>query len=492
MQINASNRNLELATNTVTRLTAASNGDISFYEDTGTTPKFVWDASAESLGIGVTDPIYSLEVQGQAGIELYNGTGGGSVLNFRPSLGDANKYNMSISSYDHSGGGVGPADGISINAFDGVSISTGSQTARQERLRIDSSGRAGIGTSIPSTFNSSNAAGKLVVGSGSGNEGITVYSGTTSTGTLCFADGTTSTDTYKGYVQYNHNTNSMQFATGHTERMRLDASGNLLVGKTASNTATVGIELRASNLLNVTSSGAQALQLNRLSSDGDIAKFLKDGTTVGSIASTFGTDIHVGTGDTRLRFVDDNDYIRPANSDGSSRNGLTDLGASTARFKDLYLSGGVVFGTTGGAVTSKTLDDYEEGTWSITVTDGTNNATLNASYNTGVYTKIGRLVTLTGRFIMSSKGSLSGQISIGGIPFNGIGGNNYNSGGFIAGKADGLNLTAGTSVGGEITSNSNLIKLTVWDIADGSAFMDATNLDATADMSFAITYMTAA
>jgi hypothetical protein len=29
-------------------------GDISFYEDTGTTPKFFWDASAESLGIGTT------------------------------------------------------------------------------------------------------------------------------------------------------------------------------------------------------------------------------------------------------------------------------------------------------------------------------------------------------------------------------------------------------------------------------------------------------
>jgi hypothetical protein len=36
------------------RLAIASNGDISFYEDTGTTAKFFWDASAESLGIGET------------------------------------------------------------------------------------------------------------------------------------------------------------------------------------------------------------------------------------------------------------------------------------------------------------------------------------------------------------------------------------------------------------------------------------------------------
>jgi hypothetical protein len=129
--------------------TFKENGDISFYEDTGTTPKFFWDASAESLGINVTDPIYPLEVQGQAGIEIYNGTGGGGVLNFRPSLGDANKFNLSISSFDHSGGGVGPADGLSINGFDGVSFATGSSTVRQERLRITSTGNVGIGTSSP-------------------------------------------------------------------------------------------------------------------------------------------------------------------------------------------------------------------------------------------------------------------------------------------------------------------------------------------------------
>jgi hypothetical protein len=98
------------------------------------------------VGIGTTSPAYSLDIRGEAGLELYNASGGGDVLNLRPSLGDANKYNMSISSYDHSGGGVGPADGISINAFDGVSVATGSSTARQERLRIDASGNVGIGT----------------------------------------------------------------------------------------------------------------------------------------------------------------------------------------------------------------------------------------------------------------------------------------------------------------------------------------------------------
>jgi len=53
----------------------SENGDISFYEDTGSTPKFFWDASAESLGIGTSSPARTLEVYSSApAIKLNNGT----------------------------------------------------------------------------------------------------------------------------------------------------------------------------------------------------------------------------------------------------------------------------------------------------------------------------------------------------------------------------------------------------------------------------------
>jgi len=62
------------------RLSVANTGDISFYEDTGTTPKLFWDASAESLGIGTTSPIVAgsgftgLAIDGTASsITLTNG-----------------------------------------------------------------------------------------------------------------------------------------------------------------------------------------------------------------------------------------------------------------------------------------------------------------------------------------------------------------------------------------------------------------------------------
>ena len=55
-------------TNTVERLRVDANGDISFYEDTGTTAKFFWDSSAESLGIGTDSPV---SIGGHSGVQPY-------------------------------------------------------------------------------------------------------------------------------------------------------------------------------------------------------------------------------------------------------------------------------------------------------------------------------------------------------------------------------------------------------------------------------------
>jgi len=52
-----------------------TTGDISFYEDTGTTPKFFWDASTERLGIGTSSPTYKIESSGSSNmLKLVNGT----------------------------------------------------------------------------------------------------------------------------------------------------------------------------------------------------------------------------------------------------------------------------------------------------------------------------------------------------------------------------------------------------------------------------------
>ena len=105
-------------------------------------------------------------------------------------------------------------------------------SAALERMRIDSSGNVGIGNTNPGSFHSSGE--NLVVGSGSGEEGMTIYSGTGSGGVINFADGTTTSDSYEGRIIYNHSDNSMRFHVNDGgKRMTIDSDGRLLLGQTS-------------------------------------------------------------------------------------------------------------------------------------------------------------------------------------------------------------------------------------------------------------------
>jgi hypothetical protein len=93
----------------------------------------------------------------------------------------------------------------------------------------DLGGNVGIENTSPSSYNG--IADNLVVGS-TGANGITIVSGTTSTGNLFFGDGTSGTDAYRGYMQYEHTSDYLAFGTAATERMRIDSSGNTFIGGT--------------------------------------------------------------------------------------------------------------------------------------------------------------------------------------------------------------------------------------------------------------------
>jgi hypothetical protein len=100
-------------------------------------------------------------------------------------------------------------------------------------MTLDASGNLGIGNTNPSSYDS--VADNLVVGTTSGNNGITIAAGTLGASTINFADATTGTGIYAGYVDYQHNGDYMRFGTnGGTERMRITSGGDLLVGTTAS------------------------------------------------------------------------------------------------------------------------------------------------------------------------------------------------------------------------------------------------------------------
>jgi hypothetical protein len=354
------------------------------------------------------------------------------------------------------------------------SIFTGT-TGEAERMRIDSSGNVGIGQA-PTAF-----SGWKVLELKGGSTGSMINfedSSSVRVGAIAFDDSSAlrlQTFTALG----------MTFETNNTERMRLDSSGNLLVGKTSTATG-AGFEARSDGQIVGTRSANRVAFLNRLTSDGDIVQFAKDGTTVGSIGTSNGRlqitaqdEMQLGVfGTPRVRIF--SSLMRPETDN------QYDLGISTSRFKDLYLSGGVYLGGTGAA---NKLDSYEEGDWNPTLQFGgsTSGIVYQTGLRSGKYSKVNGMVTITCRIKLTSKGTASGNARIANLPF--------------ATAATGMNgylnrpclikFTAGGNGPfwvGVKTDGNNYIDL--YSSNDGSAVTNAHFLD-TMYMTFEMTYDTA-
>lgn len=196
----------------------------------------------------------------------------------------------------------------------------------------------------------------------------------------------------------------------------IDSSENVLVGKTTIAGAfnTVGTELRANGLVQSTVDGSKCFDANRKTSDGDIIGFSKNGSAVGSIGTTNG-DLDIGTGDTGIQFNDNANQLLPYNtSTRTTVDATIGLGGSTRRFTNLYLSGSVYLG---GITSANALDDYEEGEYQPTISVPSGSITLNTSFDTLRYTKIGRMVNVSGQIRVSSVSSPSGTPVTVSVPF---------------------------------------------------------------------------
>ena len=128
------------------------------------------------------------------------------------------------------------------------------------------------------------------------------------------------------------------------EAMRIDSSGNLLGGGMSSADLTSqGWRLGSTGFIYVSAAAdSNTAIFNRRNSDGEIVRFVKDGATVGSIRCNSGNHLVIGKDDTGLNFQA-NEVIAPSNpSTGATRDNAIDLGASGARFDDIYATNGTI------------------------------------------------------------------------------------------------------------------------------------------------------
>ena len=243
-----------------------------------------------------------------------------------------------------------------------------------------------------------------------------------------------------------------------TTRVKLDDSGNLLVGKTSASTTVAGGEIRNHGGIVATRDGSWTGHFNRLTSDGDILRLQKDGTTVGNIGNQGATPFFVNgtTGGIRLGTSSGATVIHPCSETGAFENNSHDLGSGSNNWRNLYLGGGIYLGGTGAA---NYLDDYEEGSWTP-VFAGSTAGTYTYGEQQGHYVKVGDYVTawfnLT-NITTSSAGSGTARIT--GLPFTA----NWTSG-FNGDGVGSLSVNGFTGISGDhlvviISDNTSTILL---------------------------------
>jgi hypothetical protein len=272
-----------------------------------------------------------------------------------------------------------------------------------------------------------------------------------------------------------------------TERMRIDSSGNVTVGKTSNSHSTVGVGLEYSGGGNFVVNGGTTLILNRLSSAGTILDFRKDSSSIGIIGTN--GELGIGDEDVGIYFSPSTDSIIPCNPASTfvNRGSAIDLGYSSVPFKDIYLSGGAFIGGTGSA---NKLEDYEEGTW--TPAFASTSATFAYAVQGGTYTKVGRLIMCSFRLALSGApgGTTTNGVVVSGLPFNSGTLEQTYHGGMFGGYMN-INLDSTGVLAYQTASGAATVELKVVGDNIGEQGVQANDLNSNAEIRGQIIYHTA-
>ena len=350
--------------------------------------------SSSRVGIGITSPVQTLDI----------GSSGYAGLGF--------KSNRTTAA-DNIGGPVWRNNLNQEKAFiqstvDGqLKFGAGGAT---ERLRINSSGNVGVGTSSP--------RGLLHVGPD-------LASGATDAARI----------------------NLKQNGLAATDGIYLERSGERRGYHMFIGAPNDGLTFRANNFGTFTTT----MYLDRVGNVG-----------IGTTSPTRKLDIS-GSGGTSIRIIDTSSYAE-----------LSLNGAGTANFIEsddalaynvggsermrILSTGGLTFN--GDTAQANALDDYEEGTCTLGLTGSGSPGSLAYLHNSARYVKIGSFVFVSGYVNVSNKGSHTGSIIITGLPFTVA--NNSTGYSFSSVYYSGFNLPTGSvGIGGYPVVNTTTVQVVV-------------------------------
>ena len=354
--------------------TANRDGALSFTTRlNGTLSEAMRITSSRRVGIGTSSPKTDLDIS--------NDAGGTLTLSCSDDSSSANQLIGKINFHTADPSGDGPQNNAIISAHSVTNNGSGAylkfSTATDigsegadavERMRIDSSGNVGIGTSSPGNklhveggvgsggfitklFNTvgsgdvgghvlfldanrsdttntrlidskdnkftvfsngaANFAGNVGIGTTSPDQTLHVHKGSagsissTANSVLTLENSTDAilqfltpssninqirfgdpSDDGAGFIEYNHSDNRLTFGTAGPERMRINSSGDVFIGKTSSDVNNTGAELRQNGVSVFTKNNGVVTTFNRGTNNGQLISLQRSGNEGGSIHVT--------------------------------------------------------------------------------------------------------------------------------------------------------------------------------------------------------------